>query len=147
MKSSTIKYLTIFFLFIGIGINAQESVITKDELPPVAKKFISAHFSESSVDYVKMDKEIFSTDYKVKFTDGVEIEFDSKGEWVEVDGNKNAIPTGFIQPGITNYVKDKFPNAEIKKIEIGRFGKQEVKLSNGLELEFNSKGEFKRIDD
>lgn len=147
MKSLAIKALMSAFLFIGISSNAQESVITKNELPQTAQKFISDNFSKSSIDYVKMDKEILSTDYKVKFTDGSEVEFDSKGEWMEVDGNKTNIPTGFIQKSILTYVKAKFPNAQIEKIEKGRFGKQEVKLSNGLELEFNSKGEFKRIDD
>ena len=147
MKSSAIKFLTAFFLLIGISSNAQESIISKSELPKVAQKFISDNFSKNTLEYVKMDKETFSTDYKVKFSDGAEIEFDSKGEWTEVDGNKTPIPTEFIQKSIRNYVKNKFPNTQIVKIEKGRFGKQEVKLSNGLELEFNSNGEFKRIDD
>lgn len=147
MKNLTIKILSGFFLFIGIALNAQESIISNNELPQAAQKFIEDNFSNSSIDYIKMDKETFSTDYKVKFTNGVEVEFDSKGKWMEVDGNKTNIPTGFIQKSILTYVKGKFPNAQIEKIEKGRFGKQEVKLSNGLELEFNSKGEFKRIDD
>lgn len=147
MKNAAIKILSVVFLLIGMSANAQESIITKKELPQSAQKFISDNFSKSTIDYVKMDKEVFSTDYKVKFTDGSEIEFDSKGAWMEVDGNKNTIPTGFIQKNILTYVKDKFPNTHIVKIEKGRFEKQEVKLSNGLELEFNSKGDFKRIDD
>lgn len=147
MKSTAIKFLTAFFLFIGISSNAQESIITKNELPKSAQKFISDYFSKSNIDYVKKDKETFSTDYKVKFTNGIELEFDSEGNWTEVDGNKTVIPTAFIQKNILTYVKEKFPNTQIVKIEKGRFGKQEVKLSNGLELEFNSKGEFKRIDD
>ncbi len=147
MKSTAIKFLTAFFLFIGISSNAQESIITKNELPKSAQKFISDYFSKSNIDYVKKDKETFSTDYKVKFTNGTELEFDSEGNWTEVDGNKTVIPTAFIQKNILTYVKEKFPNTQIVKIEKGRFGKQEVKLSNGLELEFNSKGEFKRIDD
>ncbi|WP_177190171.1 PepSY-like domain-containing protein [Myroides guanonis] len=147
MKNVAIKILSVVFLLIGMSANAQESIITKKELPQSAQKFISDNFSKGIIDYVKMDKEVFSTDYKVKFTDGSEIEFDSKGVWMEVDGNKNTIPTGFIQKNILTYVKDKFPNTHIVKIEKGRFEKQQVKLSNGLELEFNSKGDFKRIDD
>lgn len=147
MKNVAIKILSVVFLLIGISANAQESIITKNELPKTAQKFISDNFSKSTIDYVKMDKEVFSTDYKVKFTDGSEIEFDSKGVWMEVDGNRNTIPTGFIQKSILTYVKEKFPNTQIVKIEKGRFEKQEVKLSNGLDLEFNSRGDFKRIDD
>lgn len=147
MKNLTIKVIIGSFLFFGATLNAQESIISKDKLPQTAQKFISDNFSQNSIDYVKMDKETFSTDYKVKFTDGLEVEFDSKGEWMEVDGNKTNIPTGFIQKGILSYVNENFSSAQIIKIEKSRFGKQEVKLSNGLELEFNSKGEFKRIDD
>lgn len=147
MKKLSISLLSIFILFVGTGLNAQESIIEKNKLPQQAQKFILDNFSKNTIDYVKMDKEVISTDYTVKFTDGLEIEFDSKGEWMEVDGNKTAIPTGFIQKNILSYIGEKFSNAQIVKIEKGRFGKQEIKLSNGLELEFNSKGEFKRIDD
>ncbi len=147
MKRTVIKFFVATFFFVGINLNAQESIITKNELPKAAQKFISDSFSKSTIDYVKKDKETFSTDYKIKFTDGTEVEFDQDGNWTEVDGNKTVIPTTFIQKNILAYVKEKFPNTHIIKIEKGRFGKQEVKLSNGLELEFNSKGEFKRIDD
>lgn len=147
MKKVQLKFLAAFFLLTGIGSYAQESIITKAELPNVAQKFVSEHFSKSTVDYIKKDKETFSTDYKIKFSDGREIEFDSDGNWTEVDGNRTVIPTAFISKNIMNHVKQKFPNTHIVKIEKGRFGKQDVKLSNGLELEFNAQGEFKRIDD
>lgn len=147
MKSIAMKFLMVFSFLLTVSVNAQESIITKDELPESAQQFISDNFSAYTIDYVKMDKEIRSTDYEVKFTNGAEIEFDSKGEWLEVSGKKEAIPTAFIQNSILTYVSEKFPQTHIVKIEKGRFGKQEVKLSNGLELEFNSKGEFKRIDD
>jgi len=147
MKRIQFKFLAAFFLLAGISSYAQESIITKAEMPNAAQKFVSEHFSKSTVDYIKKDKETFSTDYKVKFSDGREIEFDADGNWTEVDGNKTTIPTAFISKNILNHVKQKFPNTQIVKIEKGRFGRQDVKLSNGLELEFNAQGVFKRIDD
>lgn len=146
MKNLAIVILTAIFFFTGINANAQESVIPKERLPQKAQKFISDNYSKSTVDYVVMDKEFLSVDYKVRFTDGSEIEFNSDGEWVEVDGKKAPISTGFIAKGILSYVKQNFPNAQIIKIEKSRLGKQEVKLSNGMELEFNSKGKFIRFD-
>ena len=59
MKSTAMTFLTAFFLLVGIGSNAQESIITKDELPKPAQKFISDNFQKSTIDYVKMDKETF----------------------------------------------------------------------------------------
>lgn len=147
MKSSVTKLVTAFSLLIGIASNAQETIISRNELPNAAQKFVSTYFGKSTIDYVKKDKETFSTDYKVKFADGKEVEFDGDGNWTEIDGNRTVIPTTFIQKSILTYVKDKFPNTQIVKIEKGRFGRQDVKLSNGLELEFNSNGVFKRIDD
>lgn len=146
MKNLAIVILTAIFFFTGINANAQESVIPKEKLPQKAQKFISDNYSKSTVDYVVMDKEFLSVDYKVRFTDGSEIEFNSDGEWVEVDGKRSPISTGFIAKGILSYVKQNFPNAQIIKIEKSRLGKQEVKLSNGMELEFNSKGKFIRFD-
>ena len=99
------------------------------------------------IDIARDFESFFITDYKVKFKEGTEIEFDSDGNWTEVDGNRTAIPTGFIQKSILTYVKEKFPKTQIIKIKKGYLGRQEIKLSNGLELEFNSKGKFKKIDD
>ncbi|WP_430613215.1 PepSY-like domain-containing protein [Flavobacterium sp. JP2137] len=147
MKSTAINFLTALFLFIGMSAQAQESIITATNLPQPAQKFVADHFSKCAIAYVKKDKETFSTDYKVKFADGKEVEFDAEGNWTEVDGNKTVIPTAFIKKNILTYIEQMFPNTQIVKIEKGRFGKQEVKLNNGLELEFNSKGAFKRIDD
>src|SRR5690606_25300702 len=97
MKNLIIKVIIGSFLFFGATLNAQESIISKDKLPQTAQKIIEHNFSNSAIDYIIMDKETFSTDYEVKFTSGVEVEFDSEGKWMEVDGNKTNIPTGFIQ--------------------------------------------------
>ena len=61
-------------------------------------------------------------------------------------GKKNAIPSKIVKSSIANYVKEKFPNTHIVKIEKEIFNREEIKLSNGLELEFNSKGEYVKID-
>ncbi|ATA69149.1 PepSY-like domain-containing protein [Capnocytophaga cynodegmi] len=142
------KLATMLFLFVGMTINAQESVVTQNELPQEAQSFIKKHFSQYTLDYIILDKEYFSSDdYTVRFSEGLKIEFNEKGEWTEIDGNYTEIPTEFISKNITSYVKAKFANTRIVKIEKGFFGTQEVKLSNGLELEFDSKGNFKRVDD
>nr|WP_242499231.1 PepSY-like domain-containing protein [Flavobacterium sp. 140616W15] len=46
---------------------------------------------------------------------------------------------------IVSYINTNFANTTITKIDKGTWG-YEVNLSNGLELEFNSKGNFIRID-
>ncbi|GIJ94120.1 hypothetical protein CAPN002_13380 [Capnocytophaga stomatis] len=142
------KLTTMLFLLVGMTINAQETIITHNELPHNAQSFIKKHFSKYTLDYVILDKEFFSSDdYTVRFSEGIKIEFDEKGDWTEIDGNYTEIPTEFISKNILSYVKTKFINTKIVKIEKGIFGSQEVKLSNGLELEFDSQGNFRRVDD
>ena len=148
MNKLLIKFCTITFFFIGITVNAQEYVVTQGELPQKAQNFIKQHFPNYIMDYVILEKEIlFFNEYKVRFVEGLNIEFDSGGDWEKVDGNYNEIPTSFISKNIVSYVKSKFSNTKIVKVEKGSFGRQEVKLSNGLELEFDSSGNFRRIDD
>ncbi len=106
---------------IGIGIaimilstaflNAQDVVITKNELPGNAKNFINKYFGGETIAYVKKDKDLLSVEYDVKFSSGTEIQFDSDGIWEEVDGGHRAIPTGFISKKVVNYINKQFPGA------------------------------------
>lgn len=132
-------------LTFGFSANAQKTVITKTALPANALAFLKTHFTGQEPTYILQDKETFSTDYKVQFANNIEVEFDGKGKWEEVDGNHQAIPVTVIPKGISHYVKNNFADTTVTKIDKGTWG-YEVDLSNGLELEFNSKGNFLRID-
>ena len=52
----------------------------------------------------------------------------------------------FFSTEIAQYLQKRYNNMPIKEIKKKRTG-YEVELSNGLDLEFNSKGKFLRIDD
>lgn len=140
------KFLSIAMLTIGVLVFAQDQPIRFNQLPTNGQKFINAYFGAKKVNAVILDDDYFKKEYEVILTNGTKIEFDGSGNWKEIDGKRNAIPTGFVPKAITNYVKKSFPNTAIKKIEKKRFG-YEVELINGLDLEFDSKGNFKRIDD
>ena len=146
MKNLATMFFTYCFLLISITANAQETIIVRKQLPLNAQKLIKTNFSDKTIDYIIADKELISTDYSVKFTDGSEIDFNSNDIWTEIDCKRNAIPSKLVKPSIANYVNKKFPNTQIEKIEKSVLKRQEIKLSNGLELEFNSKGEFVKID-
>ncbi|MBF7091929.1 PepSY-like domain-containing protein [Flavobacterium sp. ALJ2] len=132
-------------LAFGLSANAQKTVITKDALPVNAQTFLKTHFAGQEPTYIVEDKEMLSKDYKVRFATNLEVEFDGKGNWEEVDGNHQSIPTTIIPKKIISYINTNFANTTITKIDKGAWG-YEVDLSNGLELEFNSKGNFLRID-
>ncbi|NDV58128.1 PepSY-like domain-containing protein [Bacteroides sp. 519] len=128
--------------------NAKE-IVTQDEkrLPTEARDFISRHFPESKVSYIKIDDEfILYKQYEVVLTNGVEIEFDSKGNWKEVDTKRQEVPANIIPLKIREYTNNNFANNFITKIERDRYG-YEVELNNDLSLKFDKNGTFKRLDD
>ncbi|MBQ0147790.1 MAG: PepSY-like domain-containing protein [Flavobacteriaceae bacterium] len=140
------KIFSLLFITMSVMIFAQDQVIRFNQLPQASQNFITSYFGAKHVSAVIMDDDYFSKDYEVILNNGTKIEFDGDGAWKEIDGKRNAIPMGFVPKSISNYVKKSFPNAKIKKIEKKRF-KYEVELTNGLDLEFNSKGQFTKIDD
>jgi len=148
MKNITTFFLTTILFLATLSCQSQKTPITKDELPKIAQNFISDNFSDYTLDYLVKKEKFTTTKYEAKFRERLEIEFDAQGNWTEVDGRKTtAIPTKFIPKKIRDYVAEKFPSTQITKIEKEKFGRIEVKLLNSIELEFDSDGEFLRIDD
>ncbi|WP_427875070.1 PepSY-like domain-containing protein [Flavobacterium sp. MMS24-S5] len=132
-------------LLFGLSSNAQKTVIKKEALPGNAQTFLKTHFGSKKPSYILEDKEILSTEYKVQFSNQIEIEFDKKGNWKEVDAKTGKVPKSIIPKKIASYIKENFPKEDVTKIEIGSSG-YETKLTNGLELKFNLKGNFTKID-
>ncbi len=56
------------------------------------------------------------------------------------------IPASIIPSGIRDYVKKNYASSTIKDIKKKRYG-YEVELTGDIDLEFNSKGKFLRVDD
>ncbi len=134
---------------LGLTANIQAQQTKKiniTELPEKAQTFIKKNFNKEKTQYVlKEVEDFFDIEYKVAFLDKVKIKFNKKGEWKEIDGNRTPIPTQLIPEKILAYVRKSFPNNEVVKIEKDK-RRYEVKISNGLDLEFDSKGDFLRID-
>lgn len=136
---------TLLFVLFSVQINAQDITINAKELPAPAQTFLKSYFSNATVLHAVKDVGNRKTDYEVRLSDGTEVEFTEKGEWKEVDGKRGVIPTGFIPKSILEYVKANYPNESITKIDKGHYD-IDVDLTNGLELEFDLNGKFRRID-
>ena len=144
MKKQILTLATI--LLLGAAAFAQNGMTKIEQLPAKSQEFIKNYFSDHQVSYILTDKEFADVDYKVRFENGTEIEFNSKGEWTDVSGKQNCLPTGFILAGITNYVNAYHKDACITDIE-REFNRITIELNNKLELEFNSKGKLISYDD
>ena len=143
------KVLSILVLaLVAVQFAFAGDVITQDakQLPLTARNFINQYFSKPHISYIKIDSEFLSKKYEVTLTDRTEIDFDKKGNWLEVDCKKSAVPEALIPVPVKEYVKTNFPREIITKIERGRTG-VEVELSNDYSLKFNKKGKFVSMDD
>lgn len=116
-------------------------------LPTQARELIQTTFGKNSVNHIKIDKDLFGVDgYDVILSNGTEVEFDSKGRLKEVSCNREGrVPDKLIMKSIRDYVAKNYKGQNIVKYDVKRNG-YEVELRSGLELEFDSAGQFKRID-
>ena len=119
-----------------------DKVITFEQLPQAAKTLLQTHFADKVPLIVTVDWD----DYKVMYQSGEKVEFDKKGNWKELDCKVSAVPTALIPEQIKAHVKATFPGTTIIKIDRDRRG-WDVKLNNGLELEYNKKFQVVEVDD
>lgn len=126
----------------------KEEMITEMELPTASREFIRAHFPEVSISLIVKESEGFSHDYTVHLSNGFEIDFTKSGDWDDVDGKYQAIPNSILDllpKSIQEYVENRFTDCYIVEINKEYFG-YEIELSIDIDLKFNLKGEFLRID-
>lgn len=110
--------------------------ITFSELPAEAQAFIKKYFDSSAIALAKMDTDFLDRDYEVIFTTGDKVEFDAKGQWTELKCTFSKVPDECIPAEIGAYVAKSYPDTKI--IEIERDAKKtEVKISSGIEIEFD----------
>ncbi len=146
VRKITGAFILIFMMASGF-IFAQDRAINAGQLPKTAKNFLAANFKGIAVGSAVEDRAIYGVDeYKVYLGNGMKVEFDSSGNWKEVDGKHQKLPYGFIPVSIRNYASKNFPNTYIVKIEKERWS-YKAELSNGLDLEFDKNGNFRKIDD
>lgn len=142
---TVLKLVLALVILTGFTANAQKRNIAINELPKPAQTFISTHFKGQTASYAIEDKGILSTDYDVMLSGGTEIEFDSKGNWKEIDGNKSALPNSVLPKAVANYISKNYKDQVVEKIE--KEAGYKVEFINDLELKFDSNGKFLRIDD
>ncbi len=144
------KVLSILVLaLVAVQFVIAGEVITRDanQLPLNARNFINQYFSKPQISRIKIDTNVLgSKKYEVLLTDRTEIDFDSNGNWTEVDCKKAAVPGALVPVSVKEYVKTNFPREIITKIDRGGSG-MEVELANDYSLKFNSKGKFVKMDD
>jgi len=142
------KIVTVVTVLFAVNFAAAKDVQIKfSELPQKAQTYVRTHFSESDVASVWKDTEMLLVeDYTVILSNGLEIDFYPNGDWKEVKSRGTEIPSKIIPSGIFQYVSQNYNGQRIKELKKKRYG-YEVELTGDIDLEFNSKGKFLRVDD
>ena len=109
-----------------------DRVITYQQLPQTAQSFLKQHFAKKVPLVVTADYD----DFTIVYESGEKIEFDKKGNWKEVTCRASKVPNAIIPEQIMTYVKKNYPGKSVVKMDRHR-SVYEVKLNNGMEIEFN----------
>ncbi len=121
-----------------------DRVITNEELPEQARAYIQTHFAEHGILQATKERDGLAVNYEVMLQEGYQLEFSRDGEIEKIDGSAK-LPDSAIPVPILDYVGTNFPQVDIVEWQRSRRG-ADVKLANGIELEFDKEGEFLRID-
>ena len=145
MKKLIVILLAVFSMG-AITANADNGrLITKEAMPKKSQQFIDRYFGTTKITYVKEEREFMEKSYEVMMADGTKLEFNRNGEWKEVDCRHSSVPTPIVPAQIMKYVKENYPDVKVMQIERDRTD-YELKLSNRLELTFDTKFNIIDID-
>lgn len=120
-------------------------------LPKNATDYIAKHFNGYEINFSEKDRDVLDVDYTVYVRNGKQsykLEFDKKGNVTDIESESRglALPQSVLPANVVQYVKGAFPNAKVT--EWSKDGNMQlVELNNDMELVFNAKGKFLRIDD
>lgn len=119
-------------------------------LPEKAQTFLSTYFSGDAVASQKKDDD---GEYEVILTSGIEIDFNSQGAWLNVDGKfengqYKALPEAFLTTELPatllTFVTANYPDKEIievdKEFKNNTLAGYEIDLNGGVELDFDTNG-------
>lgn len=138
----------VFMLALVPMFSMADGRLSKEPLPEKISDFLSTHFSNVKVAFYKIERNILRIEsYDVILTDGTDLEFDRRGNWLEIDGEKNALPLTVIQTPILSYIKERFPDNYVVSLDKKKNNKLEVQLNNGWELLFDEEFNIVNIDD
>jgi len=130
--------------FVLLASCTKEKAVGPNDLPATSTSYITAHFPDQTIVHAVKEFSDLQITYTVYLKNGVKIEFNQNGEVTEIEGS-NALPDGVIPSALLHYVNNNYASEFIKEWKQERT-KQKVKLSNGIELEFDKNGNFLRVN-
>lgn len=142
---NSIKAILLLVAVMAISFNAKadhDQVITFNEMPEAAQALHKQYFADKVPLVVTVDWD----DYTIVYESGEKVEFDKQGNWKEISCRTSCVPAELIPEQIKTNIQATFPGAIVIKLDRNRRG-YEVKLNNGLEVEYDPTFQVIDIDD
>ena len=134
MKNIRFFLLMAMVMTMSLTMSADDDdrVITYQQLPQAAQTFLKQHFAKKVPLVVTADWD----DYTIVYESGEKVEFDKKGNWKEIVCRTSKVPSDVVPQQIKTYIQKNYPGKSVVKLDRHR-SVYEVKLNNGMEIEFN----------
>ncbi|MDH6304931.1 hypothetical protein M2459_001668 [Parabacteroides sp. PF5-5] len=146
MKKYSLLFLWVIFNF-SICATAAPSVVYQRHLPRKMQVFLDRHFGKYEIEKLEYDAE--DGECKVKYSNGIEVEFDDFGSLIEIESDYAPLPKSIIDilpsPAI-DFIAKRYSQRPIRKIKY-KSGTYKVKLGKSLEIIFDERGNVIEIDD
>lgn len=133
------------FAAFATTLSADDRPISFEKLPSTAKVYIETNFPGEKTSFVAKDDDLVLAEYTVIMMNGIKLEFSHSGALSKVS-SPEGIPAALIPDSIRDYVQKHYPGAGFLEFEIDR-RTYDVKLTNRMELKFNSNFHLIAVDD
>lgn len=143
------KYCIFFLLIFGsiISADASPTYICQHTLSAKIQNFLNRHFGQYEIEKLKYDAD--DGDCKVKYKNGIKIEFNHHGDWEEIESDYAPLPKSIIdilpKPAVT-FIAEKYPRRPVIKVK-HQSHEYKVKMEGPLVLKFDDYGNIIKIDD
>ena len=149
VKIGSIIMISLFAILVALPVNAKgekdDVIISFNQLPQKAQIFINTHFADYKLVSAKYDRDIMDKTYEVYLSDGVNIEFDNKGDLLEIECKNGKVPDVVVGEALLGKIQELYPGQTIVELKIEKRWTA-VKLSNGVEVTLDKKMHVIEID-
>ena len=121
MKKIIFAALALFTIGIATASADKNRIIAKENLPQKSQQFITTHFGDMKISYVKEERDFLEKSFEVVFADGTKVEFARNGEWKDVAATELSPSSGTICVCTSLGDDGKWTEAEVKISTPGQY--------------------------
>lgn len=135
--------ISLIFIFSSTEAQKKKQYLTGADIPTQITTYIDKYFPQHQITKVKEEVDFLDTEYEVKLSPKVELEFDEDFVLTEIE-SKSGIPQNTLPEKVNNYLKQHYPNQTIIEWKKKCKG-QKIKLDNNNKLYFGLEGDFRGV--